>query len=354
MPVTAAFCPLSVQTLFDANACPIRGGAVYAFDAETTNPRTTFRDPALTSPHTYPVLTDAYGRVPVIYLGLGDYKIQVKDTIGAQVVVIDDLPGAVDTGTPVDPTAAVIGTGMIIGAHTDDLFDGWLRLNAQTIGDTTSGATSRANGDCQNLFITLWNKDPTLVVSGGRGASAAADWAASKTLTLPDYRGKGFCGVDGMGSALAGVITAATTPTPNQIGTIVGTEAVVLSTTQLPSFTPTVTIAAAGGHTHTGVTDSQGIHNHSYTDPGHLHAFAKAFSVGLGSGGGGGFSSYIADNTATAQIGITITSAGAHTHNLVVNAVADHTHIATAAPIGGGTSHPNMAPAVLGYWHIKL
>lgn len=63
---------------------------------------------------------------------------------------------------------------------------GWVVLNNGTIGSATSGATTRANADCENLFLYLWNNfdDSIAPVTGGRGASAAADWSANKKIKL--------------------------------------------------------------------------------------------------------------------------------------------------------------------------
>lgn len=65
-------------------------------------------------------------------------------------------------------------------------------LAGGTIGDASSGASVRANADQENLFTFLWNNlaDTQAPVSTGRGANAAADFAAHKTITLPDMRGK--------------------------------------------------------------------------------------------------------------------------------------------------------------------
>ena len=82
-----------------------------------------------------------------------------------------------------------VGTpGMVLG---DSPHSGYLLLDGRTIGSAASGASSRANADVANLYSYLWNNvaDAYAAVSGGRGASAAADFAANKTLQLPDFRG---------------------------------------------------------------------------------------------------------------------------------------------------------------------
>jgi hypothetical protein len=74
---------------------------------------------------------------------------------------------------------------------------GWIVGNGSTIGNVGSGAT-RANVDTLDLF-TLWWTDytdaqlPILTSTGAastRGASAAADWAALKRLTVFDVQGR--------------------------------------------------------------------------------------------------------------------------------------------------------------------
>lgn len=76
---------------------------------------------------------------------------------------------------------------------------GWVRIHGGTIGKAGSGATERANADTQPLYELLWaiDNDIDFPVSGGRGASAASDFAAGKQLTLPDFRGHVLVAVAG-------------------------------------------------------------------------------------------------------------------------------------------------------------
>jgi microcystin-dependent protein len=79
---------------------------------------------------------------------------------------------------------------------------GWLLLNGDMLGDASSGAT-QASDSYSALFQLLWNSmaDAQAPVVGGRGASAAADWAAHKKITLPDARGRAVIGT-GNGASL--------------------------------------------------------------------------------------------------------------------------------------------------------
>lgn len=91
--------------------------------------------------------------------------------------------------------AKIIGSGLV-GEIKAGFFatapEGWLLCNGTTIGSAASGATARANADTQELYTLLWTNisDTYCPVSSGRGASAAADFYANKTLTLPDARQK--------------------------------------------------------------------------------------------------------------------------------------------------------------------
>lgn len=79
---------------------------------------------------------------------------------------------------------------------------GWVKMNGGTVGNAASGAT-RANADTEALFTLLWGLNATdspILTSAGagstRGASAAADYAANKRLTVPDARGEFLRGLD--------------------------------------------------------------------------------------------------------------------------------------------------------------
>ncbi|HEY7418263.1 MAG TPA: hypothetical protein VH593_23990 [Ktedonobacteraceae bacterium] len=80
---------------------------------------------------------------------------------------------------------------------------GWIMMNDQGIGDVGSSA-AYANALAQNLFTLLWTNIPNSycpVTPGGRGATAAADWAAKKQLTLPKVLGRALA-VAGTGPGL--------------------------------------------------------------------------------------------------------------------------------------------------------
>jgi microcystin-dependent protein len=204
---------------------------------------------------------------------------------------------------------------------------GWVRANGRTIGNASSSATERANADTEDLFTVLWDSysDSVCAVSSGRGASAAADYAANKTIALPDLRGRSFFGLDDMGNSAASrlgtVITSATTN-----GASGGTETVALATGELPS------------HTHgpgTLATSSAGAHTHDIT--GGTSANTET------AGAGPRVSNITAGQPVIGVAGAA--SAGAHTHSVTSG---------VTAATGSGTAHSNMPPAWLATFIIKL
>lgn len=103
---------------------------------------------------------------------------------------------------------------------------GWVLMNDGTIGNASSGATTRANADTEQLFTLIWNNtaNSDCAVSGGRGASASADFAANKTIALPKALGRALAGY-GAGSGL----------TSRALAAITGTETHTLTTAEIPA-----------------------------------------------------------------------------------------------------------------------
>eukprot|EP00919_Chromeraceae_sp_WS-2016_P077257 GHVR01182933.1.p1 GENE.GHVR01182933.1~~GHVR01182933.1.p1 ORF type:complete len:311 (-),score=37.91 GHVR01182933.1:542-1474(-) len=224
------------------------GGRLYWYRAGTVStPQNAFYDSALTLPLANPYTLDEDGNIPFFYLDDGVIKIVLIDEHGNTLLSADNIPvigsssGGGGGGT-VDPTT-VIQTGQVVLWYGTGSRTGFVRMNGRTIGSATSGATERANADTQAAFLFLYGEDANLSVSGGRGVSAAADWAANKTIALPDGRGRVIAGLDDMGATAAGRLTS----------TYFGTSAIVLGaassdeekalvTANLPAYTPSGTI----------------------------------------------------------------------------------------------------------------
>ncbi len=312
--------PKSYTQELNGNGKPIIGARLFFFEAGTTTPLIAYQDYTLATPHPNPVKTDANGRWPSIFIDDENdfYKFRMTTPSGVVITSGDSIPLVSDAGggggdpvAPVDQTALAKTGDEKIRFDTGPI-DGWVRENGRTIGSATSGATERADADCQELFEYLWNKNLSfLSVSGGRGASASLDWAANKTITLPDARGRNLTGLDGMGAGSAGRITTGsiTDGSPNALGSSGGLEAITLTSAQMPVHDHGGGTGVAGGHSHT---------------------------VNKGGTGGGD-----AAQSGPPSGGIISTST-----------TGDHTHIIPED--GGGQPHNNMSPFTLRTIYIKL
>jgi len=110
-----------------------------------------------------------------------------------QAYVAQQIANAVAAITP-------ITMGTIVGSINGNM-PGFLPLNGSSFGNVGSGANF-TGANLQNLYTHIWNVIPTYPIGAGRGASAAADWAALKTIVLPNSAGctLGAAGVGVMGA----------------------------------------------------------------------------------------------------------------------------------------------------------
>lgn len=314
--------PFSLSQQFDALGKPLGGCRLFTIQAGTVStPQDAFQDVDLTIKLPNPIECDAAGRLPQFFLADGNIKVRLTDKNGVTQIVADNIlvigpssGGGGGGGGQVDPTT-IANTGDVKYRYSVGSIAGWVRANGRTIGSASSGATERANADCQALFEYLWGADSSLTVSGGRGASASADWSANKTITLPDFRGRVLAGMDDMGAS---------------------------SATRLSDILNSTTLGAAGGaKTHTLTTAQIPSHRHlnSLSDPGHIHGMPQTSWIGtdqqqkpLGSGAGVPVSLTRLPNTNSAVTGISITNAYE----------------------GGGQAHPNVQPTIVVTTYIKL
>ena len=251
--------PFSMSQRLDVYGKPLSGGLFYTFVAGTTStPQNTYQDIGLTIPYPNPIVLDSAGFIPQHFCADGLIKIRLTDHAGVVQIVADNVQvigpssGGGGGGGTIDPTTIFV-TGDIkprygVGIHPG-VTPGWVRANGMGIGSLTSSGTpgvgtERANADCQALFEYLWVTDPTLAVSAGRGATAHADWLANKQISLPDYRGYALGALDDMGNAAANRYQGwGFTPTSAvTLGGTGGASVVVLTTNNLPPYTPGGTI----------------------------------------------------------------------------------------------------------------
>jgi len=310
--------PLSLTQQFNEFGKPLKGGQLFLIQAGTVStPQDGFQDSQLTIKMPYPITLDAAGRIPQFFLADGFIKVRLQDAIGVVQLAADAIQvigpsGGGGGGTPVDPNS-LIQMGNIIARYSVGGLAGYVRLNGLTIGSAVSGATERANADCQALFQFLW-PDLNLAVSGGRGASAALDWAANKRIAIPDWRGCALAAMDDMGNVPAVRLTTAFFGnSPLVLGNAGGAESVGLTTPQLPV------------HAHPNVLN--------WFDPGHTHPWFNYDGGSVNAGGGfGGVKSPDTITSAPTNISASITNANA----------------------GGGLAHGNIQPTRLCTFYIKL
>ena len=69
--------PFVKARFFDRCGKPLAGGKVYTYEANTTTPKVTYKDPYGLTPNTNPIILDAAGEAD-IYLD-GTYRIRITD-----------------------------------------------------------------------------------------------------------------------------------------------------------------------------------------------------------------------------------------------------------------------------------
>lgn len=367
----AAYIGLSTQPVYYNNR-RIVGAKVYVYDAGTNTPRTAYADGLANTEHDWPFLTDANGCIPPFWVTGAAIKVQITTSTGSVIRTVDDIPGETSAASVTPGTGTTYPPGFMAAANLTGTVSGWVRANGRTIGNGSSGATERANADTSDLFTVLWN-DTLLSVSGGRGASAAADYAANKTIALPDYRGRAFVGLADMGGSTSTVLDSVTFDTGNKttLGSAFGDDAIILTEANLASHTHTGTTASVADHTHSASSgtqsatisiDSGGAHTHTASQAAHTHSYTSP-SSGLGGTSGAGFTAASSATTSSASPAITVDSGGSHTHTITqtphshsvtVSAAGSHTHTFTSAATGSGTAHANTQPSRLCTVYIKL
>lgn len=320
---------LSLSYQPDALGNPLAGGLLKFYQAGTVGtPQNAYQDAALTILHPNPIVLNAAGRVPQFYLADGSIKVVLTDHLGAVQLSADNIlvvgpSGGGGGGGGVDPTT-VLQTGWLQAIYGTGIIAGFVRCNGRTIGSATSGATERANSDCQALFTFLWNADALLPVSGGRGVSAIADWGANKTIGLPDCRGKALAALADMGSTDSGTYTGATFDrgSATQLGSILGRSRRTLLTANLPPYTPAGTLSlstSVATSVSTGVTGTATVASLNWV------ASNSGDSTAVSAGGAG---SAYAVSTSGGPTVSKITSAGA------ISASATSSAVSTATPTG--------------------
>ena len=163
------------------NGEPLAAAILTIYNGGTTVLSNTFQDIGLAIPAANPMTADSSGRLPLIFVADGVYRVRLTDQFGSTANGGFDYPqvpsiGASSSGgggTAVDPTT-VLSTGDTKWQLINQPIAGFVRLNGKTLGGPTSGASERANNDTQALYAYLWQNftDAFCPVIGGRGYHA--------------------------------------------------------------------------------------------------------------------------------------------------------------------------------------
>jgi hypothetical protein len=241
--------PYSLTQQFGSDGKPLVGGLLYFYQAGTVaTPQNCYQDTALSIAWPNPITLDSAGRIPQLFCADGSIKVRLTNSAGVTQVVADNIlvvggSGGGGGGGSVDATT-ILATGDFKTSYGTGALSGFVRCNGRTIGSATSGASERANADTSALFAYLWTNDTNLTVSSGRGATAAADFAANKTITLPDCRGRTIAGLDDMGNSAASLTSTYFGTSTTVLGAAsTTTDHVTLATTNLPPYTPAGSVA---------------------------------------------------------------------------------------------------------------
>lgn len=305
--------PLVKPQFLDENGNPVAGGKVYFYQAGTSTPLATYADKDGVTPNSNPVVLDSGGFADV-WISAANYKVVLKTSA--------DVP--IWTKDYVGIGSGGFTTGDVKTTFKSSADTGWVMMNDTSIGSAASSATGRANADTADLFALLWNNvsDTYAPVSGGRGVSASADFAANKTLTLPKSLGRVLGGA-GAGSGL----------TSRSLGQSLGEESHVLTEAELASHT----------HMQDPHTHLQDAHSHRlavYNGANGNSSLAGALGFAYQDSAGNGNGTTAANNTLGPSNDPTV----------AVNQNATATNQAT----GSGTAHNTMQPTLFLNIMVKL
>lgn len=192
----------------NANSLPLSGAKLYFYQALTTTPITVYQDADETTPHTNPVLADASGLFPPIYVPSVLYKFVLQTSAGVTVQTADEIDGgAVPDGDKGDITVSnngetwEIDPGVIsydkLDARLKGHIDGWVTprdfvANAGTGGDDTAAVQAAMAVDAPLYLERPYRIAAACDYAGGKTKVIRGNGDTSSTITMTAAAGHGL------------------------------------------------------------------------------------------------------------------------------------------------------------------
>lgn len=213
--ITAAYVP-AITVLVDGQMCCVRATAANLTATPTFAPN---------------------GLTPQVITRSGGGALSPSDILGNFAEILLRYNLANTRWEFLNPAPARFSTGVVQLTLQTVADPGWIMANDGTIGNVASGATF-ASLAALTLYTLIWNNisDTWAPVTGGRGGSAALDWAALKPIALTKMLGRALA-ISGAGSGL-------TVRVPGQN---LGEESHLLTVGEMPSHNHG---GATGNHVH--------------------------------------------------------------------------------------------------------
>jgi hypothetical protein len=344
MALSILYNPLPTR-LFEADGDFAAGAKAYFYLARTSTPLTVYTDAPMTAAHTWPVVADAFGLLPPIYIEKGEeYKVRIEDALGSILYAADGISNPDDVTVEGGGEVGVVVTADEIFQTGDVMWNpaggpraGWVRCNGRTISKASGSGTESNNDDCHDLFVFLWNNFSDAlcpVTPGGRGGNAEADWGLAKAIATLDMRGRSAVGLDDMGNSAANLIQVATTINT----TNASAAATVASTTGLAAGMFVIAAGVTAGTKIVSVTSATAITlsaNATATATGVAARFS-IFSDAQTAGAGGGENTHVLLASEDAKE-IFIDPSGQSNVDIAVPAWARHVEIEGSCYMPTGT-----------------
>ncbi|MCF4166325.1 hypothetical protein L2U69_11775 [Zavarzinia compransoris] len=99
----------------DASGVPLAGAKLYFYASGTSTPKATFADSDMSTPNANPVVSDATGRFPSVFLAVGQYKVILHDADDILVWSADPVTAREGEALEYLETTTVTGAGLATG-----------------------------------------------------------------------------------------------------------------------------------------------------------------------------------------------------------------------------------------------